>query len=65
MIQPKMKMPTEREWHTALRLLERLAYPTGSWRDDEAKRLARLFIKKQRGKSTAENKEKAQAVQTG
>lgn len=56
--------PSEREWHTALRLLERLAYPSGSWRDDEAKRLARLFIKKQRGKSTAENKEKAQAART-
>ena len=58
-------MPTEREWRTALRLLERLSNPSNSWRDDEAKRLARLFIKKQRGKSTAENKEKAQAVQKG
>ena len=45
-----MKPSTDKEWHTALRLLERLAYPSGSWRDDEAKRLARLFIKKQRGK---------------
>lgn len=44
------KLPSEREWKTALRLLERLANPSGSWRDDEAKRLARLFIKKQRGK---------------
>ena len=60
-----MRPPTDREWRTALRLLERLANPSGSWRDDENRRLARLFIKKQRGKSTSENKEKARAVQTG
>jgi hypothetical protein len=58
-------MPSEREWHTAMRLLERLAYPSGSWRDDEAKRLARLFIKKQRGKTATATKEKARAVQNG
>lgn len=58
-------MPSEREWRTALRLLERLANPSGNWRDDEAKRLAKKFIKKQRGKTATETKEKAQAVQTG
>lgn len=41
-----MKMPSEREWRTALRLLERLANPSGNWRDDEAKRLTKQFIKK-------------------
>ena len=30
----------------ALRLLERLAYPRGDWRDDEARRQARKLIKK-------------------
>lgn len=60
-----MRPPTDRDWKTALRLLERLANPSGSWRDDEAKRLARLFIKKQRGKIATETKEKARAVQTG
>lgn len=45
-----MRPPTDREWQKALRLLERLAYPSGNWRDDENRRLARLFIKKQRGK---------------
>lgn len=60
-----MRPPTDREWRTALRLLERLANPSGNWRDDEAKRLAKKFIKKQRGKSTAENKEKANGCGTG
>lgn len=60
-----MRPPTDREWQKALRLLERLAYPSGSWRDDEAKRLARLFIKKQRGKTATENKEKANGCGTG
>lgn len=57
--------PTDKEWRTALRLLERLANPSGNWRDDEARRLARNFIKKQRGKTATETKEKARAVQTG
>ena len=41
-----MKMPSEREWRTALRLLERLSNPSNSWRDDENKRLAKQFLKK-------------------
>lgn len=60
-----MRPPTDREWQKALRLLERLANPSGSWRDDEAKRLAKKFIKKQRGKSTTEMKEKANGGGTG
>ena len=43
-------MPNEREWRTALRLLERLANPSGSWRDDENKRLAKQFLKKMKNR---------------
>ena len=39
------KLPSEREWRTALRLLERLANPSGNWRDDENRRLANRFVK--------------------
>lgn len=42
-------MPTtlnNRDLKAALRLLERLAYPRGDWRDDETKRKARKLIKK-------------------
>lgn len=41
-----MKPPTDKEWHTALRLLERLANPSGNWRDDEARRLTKQFLKR-------------------
>lgn len=34
------------EQKAALRLLERLAYPRGDWRDDEARRKAKLLLKK-------------------
>lgn len=34
------------EQKAALRLLERLANPRGDWRDDEARRKARILIKK-------------------
>ena len=37
---------TERDIKAALRLLERLAYPRGDWRDDEARRKAKLLLKK-------------------
>lgn len=30
----------------ALRLLERLSYPRGDWRDDEARRRAKQLLKK-------------------
>jgi hypothetical protein len=46
-----IRMPTEREWRTAMRLLERLANPSGNWRDDEARRLAKKFIKKKQMKN--------------
>lgn len=36
----------DKEWKQALRLLERLANPTGTWRDDETRRLAHKFLKK-------------------
>lgn len=34
----------------ALRLLEKLAYPRGDWRDDEARRRARILVKKMKRK---------------
>lgn len=37
---------SDRDTKAALRLLERLAYPRGDWRDDEARRKARKLIKK-------------------
>jgi hypothetical protein len=49
-----MRPPTDREWKTALRLLERLANPSGSWRDDENQRLAKQFLKKQQKKKNHE-----------
>ena len=36
----------DRDLKAALRLLERLANPRGDWRDDEARRKAKLLIKK-------------------
>lgn len=42
-------MPTtlnDRDLKAALRLLERLAYPRGDWRDDETRRKARKLIEK-------------------
>lgn len=42
--------PTEKEWQKALRLLERLANPSGSWRDDENRRLANRFVKKMKNR---------------
>lgn len=39
-------VPTDKEWKTALRLLERLANPSGNWRDDENRRLAKQYLKK-------------------
>ena len=44
------KLPSEREWRTALRLLERLANPSGNWRDDENRRLANRFVKKMKNR---------------
>lgn len=42
-----MKRPhNDKEWLNALKLLERLANPSGTWRDDEARRLAHKFLKK-------------------
>lgn len=37
---------TPRDLQSALRLLGKLAFPTGDWRDDEARRLARKLLKK-------------------
>lgn len=37
---------SDRDTKAALRLLGRLANPTGDWRDDEARRLARQLVKK-------------------
>ena len=37
---------TDRDLKAALRLLERLANPRGDWRDDEARRKAKLLLKK-------------------
>lgn len=37
---------TANDIRAALRLLERLANPRGDWRDDEARRKARILIKK-------------------
>lgn len=37
---------TARDLRSALRLLGKLAFPTGDWRDDEARRLARKLLKK-------------------
>lgn len=39
-------MMTDRDVKSALRLLGKLAFPTGDWRDDEARRLARKLLKK-------------------
>lgn len=39
-------MPSERDWRTALRLLERFLNPSGNWRDDENRRLTKKFLKK-------------------
>ncbi len=47
--------PTDREWKTALRLLERLANPSGSWRDDENRRLANRFVKKMKNRKEKES----------
>ncbi|MBR4562204.1 MAG: hypothetical protein IKO23_09835 [Bacteroidales bacterium] len=38
--------PTAKEWQTALRLLERLTSPSGTWRDDETKRITKQYLKK-------------------
>lgn len=40
------RLPTEREWQNALRLLERLSNPSNNWRDDENRRLTKQFLKK-------------------
>lgn len=37
---------TSSDLQSALRLLGKLAFPTGDWRDDEARRLARKLLKK-------------------
>ena len=37
---------TDRDLKAALLLLERLAKPMGDWRDDEARRKAKILIKK-------------------
>lgn len=42
--------PSDREWKTAMRLLERLANPSGNWRDDENRRLANQFVKKMKNR---------------
>lgn len=36
----------ENEWREAMRLIERLSHPRGDWHDDEARRMARKFLKK-------------------
>lgn len=51
-----MRPPTDREWQKALRLLERLANPSGSWRDDENRRLANRFVKKMKNKKKNDEK---------
>lgn len=40
------KSPTDNEWKTAIRLLEKLVNPTGTWRDDECKRITKQYLKK-------------------
>lgn len=37
---------TDNDIRAALRLLEKLAYPRGDWRDDETRRRARILIRK-------------------
>lgn len=37
---------TSRDLQSALRLLGKLAFPTGDWRDDEARRKAKKLLKK-------------------
>lgn len=54
-ISGNIRMPNEREWRTALRLPERLANPSGNWRDDENRRLANRFVKTM--KNRKENKQ--------
>ena len=51
-----MRPPTDKEWKTALRLLERLANPSGSWRDDENRRLASRFVKKMKNRNKNDEK---------
>ena len=42
-----MKRPlTDKDWQTALRLLERLTNLSNTWRDDETRRIARQYLKK-------------------
>lgn len=41
---------TSNDIRAALRLLEKLAYPRGDWRDDETRRKDRLLIKKMKRK---------------
>ena len=41
---------TANDIRAALRLLERLSYPRGDWRDDEARRLANRFVKKMKNR---------------
>lgn len=38
--------PTDKDFKTALKILDKLANPKGNWRDDEARRVAKQFLKK-------------------